>query len=884
MRKSWKLRLTAILGLACTSAVLAQTPTTPGPAGKYQEPELGPLPAGWRAAAERPEPGGRPGPRLESTDETRMVAGDLSTGRGSRWLGDILVGDPTFDEVEPAMCSAPDGTLFIAVEQYGAYDGWVRVYRSTDGGGSWAWLVSFKSGTESRNPSLTYAKRVSGEKWVFLAYEATMSDSTKRVIVVRFNPDDLGAWDPVTAATGITATPDIYPRVCTDDLLFDVYYVYVTYAVYGIDYYPVMFTRSIDYGLTYSEPQDITGGSESSTFASRPDITYGSSGLLVAFEKPGWSGSAWKSQVWLTRSTNYGSSWNAPVQLTTSEDGAWHPSVAAALGVSTVLVAYTQPFASQTDIFCVYSTNSGTSFSTGSPLPRTFDNEKSVALTVSDDGGRYHAAFWRDYDIEYTYTDAASPLPWAATALVNEANWASSTYSRPAICINPTKPLAQEACVAWTDYRGDFYDVYFDAGFHDGACCMPDESCVQTNETECIASGGRWQGSGVDCDPNLCLIDPCDEDELAPTAALNLGDFQCLPFAQATPIVGTATDPEGNLESWVFEERGMGSAPWNVVASGFTPVVDGVLTNWSPAAPGYRMVRLTVVDACGHAATDVHLMYADQGPTATINSPTNGAVIGGSAVCIDALVSHGVCSIEWLLEYRQQGGGWVALAYGTSGVYNLPLTHWNTTSVPDGQYEIRVTATSVGGSAVATVAVNVDNAAPEVGLDEPLNCGWVDGVVEIHGSVHDDNLSGWSLHWTGGTSNGWNYIQSGSGTIDGLLATWDVSGLPNCPYTIRLGASDQARLNCTNDSHWAEFLVSVRVGAPVVCRGDTNCDASINYGDINPFVKALNNLSTWQTQHPGCPWQNVDVNGDGDVNYGDINPFVIALNHPGPCP
>lgn len=804
--------LATIVALAATSVVAAQTPTTHDPAGERQAPKVDPGLAAWDTTAERPEPGGRPGPRLESTDETRMVTGDLSTGPASRWLGDILVGDPTYDEVEPAMCKTPDGTLFIAVEQYGEWDGWVRVYRSTDGGKTWGWLVSYKTGTESRNPSITYAQRASGDTWLYVAYEATMSDSTKSIMVVRVDPDNISDWTPVTAVEGIALTPDIHPRVCTDNLIYDVYYIYVTYTVNAIDYYAVMFTRSLDYGLTYTSPQNITGGSESSSFQSRPDIAYGTAGLFVAFEKPGWSGSAWETEVWVTRSTNLGETWNTPVQLTTAEDGAWHPSVAAAVGVSTVMVAFTQSFASQTDIFCAYSTNGGGSYSSSSPLPRTFDNEKSVALSVSDNMGRYHAAFWRNYDIHYTYTDATWPLPWAPATLVNETNWASGVYSRPAICVNPTKPLGQEACVAWTDWRGAYYDVYFDAGFLDGACCLPDESCIVTNETECLDAGGNWQGSSVECDPNLCFIDPCDEDVLAPTAMLDLGDFQCVPFAEPTPIVGTATDPEGNLQSWVLQERGMGADPWAVVASGSTPIVSGVLAQWSPAAPGYRMLRLIVADACGHASGDVRLMYADQGPRATINYLTDGTVIGGSAVCVDGLVSHGVCAIEWLLEYLPTGGSWTYLADGANAVYNLPLTHWDTTSVPDGLYDIRVSASSIGGVDSQTVRVIVDNTAPTAVLDEPNSCAWVNGEVEIHGLVADDNMERWDIQWTGGPSNTWNTIASGTQSDSGLLATWDVSNLPACAYTIRLIARDAARINCTNDAHWSEFLVSLNVG------------------------------------------------------------------------
>ncbi|MBU0740824.1 hypothetical protein KKG45_05665 [bacterium] len=533
MRDTWKSRLALIVGLVWTSAVMAQTIATGDPTGARVEQRPDPALAAWNAAPERPEPGGRPGPKQEAADEDLMAPGDLSEGGGSRWQGDVLVTDPTFDEVEPAMCKTPDGTLFIAVEQYGAYDGWIRIYRSTNGGLTWAWLVSYKSGNESRNPAITYANRTNGETWLFLAYEATMSDTTKRIVVVRVDPNNTGNWTSVTAASGITGTPDIHPRICTDNPIYDVFYVYVTYSVYAVDYYATMFTRSLDYGLTYSAPVDITGGSDSSTFASRPDIAYGTAGLFVAFEKPGWTGSAWKTEVWASRSTNYGGSWNAPVQLTTAEDGTWHPSVAAAIGVSTVMVAYTGSVVSQTDIYCVYSTDGGTSFGAESPLPRTFDNEKSVALSVSDSGGRYHAAFWRAYDIEYTYTDATSPLPWAPTTLVNEANWASSVYSRPAICVNPTRSLEEEACVAWADYRGSFYDVYFDTGF------LSAPPAIQT-----VTDVPADQGLQVRLDWDASLYD----DPGAPTPIVGYGIYRWAGVKNRAAV----KTPDGRILGWDY--------------------------------------------------------------------------------------------------------------------------------------------------------------------------------------------------------------------------------------------------------------------------------------------------------------------------------------------
>jgi len=61
--------------------------------------------------------------------------------------------------------------------------------------------------------------------------------------------------------------------------------------------------------------------------------------------------------------------------------------------------------------------------------------------------------------------------------------------------------------------------------------------------------------------------------------------------------------------------------------------------------------------------------------------------------------------------------------------------------------------------------------------------------------------------------------------------------------------------------------------------GDLNCDGSVNFGDINPFVLYLSNFVTWQAAHPACPPEVGDINGDGIYpSFGDINPFVVLLS------
>ena len=60
--------------------------------------------------------------------------------------------------------------------------------------------------------------------------------------------------------------------------------------------------------------------------------------------------------------------------------------------------------------------------------------------------------------------------------------------------------------------------------------------------------------------------------------------------------------------------------------------------------------------------------------------------------------------------------------------------------------------------------------------------------------------------------------------------------------------------------------------------GDMNCDGTVNFADINPFVLALSGQAAYQAQFPNCRWLNADCNGDGTVSFADINPFVALLS------
>jgi hypothetical protein len=59
--------------------------------------------------------------------------------------------------------------------------------------------------------------------------------------------------------------------------------------------------------------------------------------------------------------------------------------------------------------------------------------------------------------------------------------------------------------------------------------------------------------------------------------------------------------------------------------------------------------------------------------------------------------------------------------------------------------------------------------------------------------------------------------------------------------------------------------------------GDMNCDGSVNFADINPFVICLSDPNVYEQGSQGCSAWYADCNGDGQINFADINAFVALI-------
>lgn len=175
-----------------------------------------------------------------------------------------------------------------------------------------------------------------------------------------------------------------------------------------------------------------------------------------------------------------------------------------------------------------------------------------------------------------------------------------------------------------------------------------------------------------------------------------------------------------------------------------------------------------------------------------------------------------------LVRYRLEWGrganpnSWVRINSSTSGVRNGLLGTWDTASLPDGAYSLRVIVEDEKtGTHRYEIPVRIDNgddseqtdSSPLVGIVTPTNAALVSGSVNVTGTGASANLLQLRLEYGVGVSpTSWTTIQTFSTSRVGAdLGTWDTTQVPDGAYTLRVVVVDEVH----GDSS-AERLVVVR--------------------------------------------------------------------------
>lgn len=289
------------------------------------------------------------------------------------------------------------------------------------------------------------------------------------------------------------------------------------------------------------------------------------------------------------------------------------------------------------------------------------------------------------------------------------------------------------------------------------------------------------------------------------SAAVNPREFT--QNGSAAAFTGTLSAP-GN---WTIEIKNSTGAVVRAINGAGTAVQqnwDGRNQAGQALADGIYtyLIRATAVSGgqtAASAAGNITLIAAL--PIAKINSPRMDAVIqSGDNVTItgSANATGGAVLQSYTVEYGAgtMPAGWSTITTGYSAVINGTLATWSTGYLTEPVYTLRLTVTDSNNRTAVdsvTVILTSDTTPPAANITAPAHGTLVTQEVNITGTAADANFDHYDLYYGAGSSpSSWNAITQGYSAVNnGLLGTWNTTGLNDSFYTVKLVSFDRAGNN-----------------------------------------------------------------------------------------
>ncbi|MET1058209.1 MAG: Ig-like domain-containing protein [Nocardioides sp.] len=243
-------------------------------------------------------------------------------------------------------------------------------------------------------------------------------------------------------------------------------------------------------------------------------------------------------------------------------------------------------------------------------------------------------------------------------------------------------------------------------------------------------------------------------DNLVPTAALTVPAGT---LRGTVDLTATATDADSGVETVSFEYKLSTAGTWSVCGVADDDPFSCALNTTPLTNGGSYNFRAVVTDVAGNVTTTATQTRTvdNSAPSVSISSPTNGSTIAGTVTITAAgNAVQGINNVR--IEARAGTTGTFAVVC-TDNVAPYTCTY-NTTTVPNGTYQIQAVLTPTSGAAVtsAVVTVTVDNTPLKAQDVQTTNVTTAnrpavgDRVVLTYSSVV--NLASIKAGWTGAST------------------------------------------------------------------------------------------------------------------------------------
>ncbi len=262
---------------------------------------------------------------------------------------DVLITTDSNLLYSPSMDIAENGDIFVAVAALPSSGPEIRVYRSQDAGDSWPlWGRIFLAVAPAQaidSPCLHIGEGT--QNLVYVAYRFRGPSDANYSIMVASSPPNVASasWvlRPAMAQAGVDFQS---PSINSDEMSSASYRIFLAATGSGADGGDVWFTRSTTFGSSWEAPYQVFSSTTGDAYV-YPEVRYGRGGYVhcVCYFRPIASIGV-DYAVRYRRAASYGlfglASWGSIVNLTSDTDGydEFHASVAASHASDRVMIGY----------------------------------------------------------------------------------------------------------------------------------------------------------------------------------------------------------------------------------------------------------------------------------------------------------------------------------------------------------------------------------------------------------------------------------------------------------------------------------------------------------------------------------------------------------------
>ena len=394
-----------------------------------------------------------------------------------------------------------------------------------------------------------------------------------------------------------------------------------------------------------------------------------------------------------------------------------------------------------------------------------------------------------DYDLRVVTTDNAGNAFTSAAITVTVDNADPSLSVVAPNPVNLATPDPATVSATAVDAGSGIANVRFDQCAENSPTCVSDSWVLLGVDT-----GAPYQASwSIPSDgPRLLRVRATDNaarqttefvlitiDRIAPSGSLTAPAAGADLRGATVALAATASDSApGSVNTVTFQRSPAGAGIWTDVSTDSFAPYTGTLDT-TGLADGLYDLRVFTTDAAGNAEAapaTTQVRVDNTAPTGAVAAPTAGASVSATVALTSnsADTGSGVATVQF---QRSPVG---------TGSWTNQAASFDTTTVADGLYDLRVTTTDNAGNAFTSpaITIRIDNTLPTGAVTAPAAGANIRGTVALTSNSADTG--------SGVATVQFQRSPVGTGSWTNQAASFDTTTVADGLYDLRVTTTDNA--------------------------------------------------------------------------------------------